>query len=193
MVWRVAEGVAGRAVMGALQVAHVVTRDESSSATTSEATGSAQATRTRPQDTEADRPKQPRRTERAGAPAPDSPPSAPSIASPPIASPPIARRPTSPQEMPPPAVPEPVHVSEEPELVREEAEAGAEDGAGASITINPPWEGYDRLGARDVITRLSGADAAELAAVQLYESSNRSRQTVLDAVRRQLKAANARG
>jgi hypothetical protein len=93
----------------------------------------------------------------------------------------------------PPVVPEPAHVSEEPELVREEAEIGAEDGAGASITINPPWEGYDRLGARDVIARLSGADAAVLAAVQLYESSNRSRQTVLVAVQRQLKAANGSG
>jgi hypothetical protein len=188
MVWRVAEGVAGRAVMGALQVAHVVTRDESSSAAPPESTGSAEATRARREDSEVDRPKQPRRTERADSSAPASPPSAPSTASPPIVS-----RPASAQETPPPAVPEPVHVSEEPELVREEAEAGAEDGAGASITINPPWEGYDRLGARDVIARLTGADAAELAAVQLYESSNRSRQTVLEAVRRQLKAANGRG
>jgi hypothetical protein len=96
-------------------------------------------------------------------------------------------------EEPPPPVPEPVHVSEEPELVREEAEIGAEEGAGASITIDPPWEGYDRLGARDVIARLSGADAAVLAAVQLYESSHRSRQTVLVTVQRQLKAANGSG
>jgi hypothetical protein len=97
-----------------------------------------------------------------------------------------------PEETPAP-VPEPVHVSEEPELVREEAEVGAEEGAGAAITIDPPWEDYDRLGARDVIARLSDADAAELAAVQLYESSKRSRQTVLDAVQRQLKAANGSG
>jgi hypothetical protein len=86
-----------------------------------------------------------------------------------------------------------VHVSEEPELIREEAEPGAEEGAGASVTINPPWDGYQRMAARQVIARLEGASAAELAAVQLYESSNRSRQTVLEAVERRLKAPNGRG
>ena len=80
-----------------------------------------------------------------------------------------------------------------PRAVREEAEPGAEDGAGASVTIRPPWEGYEHMGAREVIARLGDASAAELAAVQLYESSNRSRQTVLEAVERRLKAANGRG
>jgi hypothetical protein len=49
------------------------------------------------------------------------------------------------------------------------------------------------MGARQVIDRLGDASPAELAAVQLYESSNRSRQTVLEAVERRLKAANGRG
>lgn len=182
MAWRVAEGVAERAVMGALQVAHLVTRDDSPSAAPPEPAPSGQATRVRPERTETPPPPRPRVADSPPPVAPPAPPSEPT----PIVSGPV------PEETPP-VVPEPAHVSEEPELVREEAEIGAEDGAGASITINPPWEGYDRLGARDVIARLSGADAAVLAAVQLYESSNRSRQTVLVAVQRQLKAANGSG
>jgi hypothetical protein len=93
-------------------------------------------------------------------------------------------------EAPPPIVQEPVHVSEEPVLVREEAEAGAEDGAGAQLTVVEPWNGYARMSARDVIARARRATAAELAAVRLYEVRHRSRQTVLAAVDRQLKLAS---
>ena len=82
---------------------------------------------------------------------------------------------------------EPVHVSEEPELVREVAEPGAEDGAGASVTVLEPWSGYAHMNAREVIARAGQASPAELAAVRLYESRHRSRQTVLAAVDRQLK------
>ena len=85
---------------------------------------------------------------------------------------------------------QPVHVSEEPELVREVAEAGAEDGAGAAITVAEPWNGYGRMSAKDVIARARAGNAAELAAVRLYESRHRSRQTVLAAVDRQLKLAS---
>jgi hypothetical protein len=90
---------------------------------------------------------------------------------------------------PPPATPieEPAHVSEEPELVEEVAEPGAEDGAGAELHIREPWEGYRDMSAREIGARLVGASTAELAAVQLYESANRSRQTILSAVARQLK------
>lgn len=93
---------------------------------------------------------------------------------------------------PPPAEPgtvEPTHVSEEPVLVREEAEPGAEEGAGASVNVREPWDGYGKLSARDVVDRLTGATAAEIAAVQLYEMAHRSRQTVLQAAERQLKSA----
>jgi hypothetical protein len=93
----------------------------------------------------------------------------------------------------PPETPEviaPVHVSEEPELVREVAEPGAEHGAGATITVAEPWNGYGRLGAKDVVARARSADRAELAAVRLYEARHRSRQTVLAAVDRQLKLSN---
>lgn len=89
-----------------------------------------------------------------------------------------------------PLVEEPVHVSEQPELVREEAEPGAEEGAGAEVTVSEPWEGYGRMNAREVIARARSANVAELAAVRLYESSHRARQTVLAAVDRQLKTAN---
>src|SRR5690349_8210050 len=65
---------------------------------------------------------------------------------------------------------EPVHVSEEPVLVREEAEPGAEDGAGAAVTVIEPWNGYAQMNARDVIDRARQAGPAELAAVRLYES-----------------------
>jgi hypothetical protein len=48
------------------------------------------------------------------------------------------------------------------------------------------------MNARDVIARLSGEAPAVLGAVALYESAHRSRQTVLDAVEREHKAAQAR-
>ena len=77
--------------------------------------------------------------------------------------------------------------------MREEAEPGAEDGAGAAVRVQPPWEGYERMAAREVIARLGDATPAELAAVELYERTHRSRQTVLEAAERRLKAANGRG
>lgn len=102
----------------------------------------------------------------------------------------VAPSPEIQTEKPTPLVEEPAHVSEEPELVREEAEPGAEDGAGAAITVIEPWNGYARMSAKDVITRARDANQAELAAVRLYESRHRSRQTVLAAVDRQLKLGN---
>ena len=104
-----------------------------------------------------------------------------------------AEPPRQPRPSPPPSpygapvVEEPVHVSEEPELVRESAEPGAEDGAGAQLTVMEPWNGYARMNAREVIARARQAGPAELATVRLYESRHRSRQTVLAAVDRQLK------
>ena len=47
--------------------------------------------------------------------------------------------------------------------------------------------------ARQVIERLADATAAELAAVQLYESINRDRQTVHTAAERNLKSKTGRG
>jgi hypothetical protein len=85
---------------------------------------------------------------------------------------------------------EPVHVSEEPVLAAEVAEPGAEDGAGAQVRVDEPWSGYRKLSAQDIIARVSDADPAELAAIQLYESTTQGRQTVLSAVERQLALIN---
>jgi hypothetical protein len=85
---------------------------------------------------------------------------------------------------------EPRHVSEEPELVEEVAEPGAEDGAGAEVHVEEPWEGYRRMRAKEVIARLGNASAAELTAVRLYESGNQGRQTVLSAVEHSLRTGD---
>jgi hypothetical protein len=86
-----------------------------------------------------------------------------------------------------------VHVSEEPTLVEEFAEPGAEDGAGAQVTIAEPWDGYAHLNAKEVIARVSDANAVELAAVQLYEAAHRNRETVMTVVERELRAKSGRG
>ena len=104
---------------------------------------------------------------------------------------PVAENPVEWAEDPPaPLVEQPAHVSEEPELVQESAEPGAEEGAGADITVAEPWEGYGRMSAKDVIDRARTANVAELATMRLYEARHRARQTVLAAVDRQLKLAN---
>ena len=90
----------------------------------------------------------------------------------------------------PPAVPDeliPDHVDEEAVLVAEAAEEGAEDGAGAELHVDPPWDGYDRMTAADIRDRLSAGTAAQAAAVELYESMGKHRRTVLDAAERALK------
>jgi hypothetical protein len=82
----------------------------------------------------------------------------------------------------------PEHVSEEAVLVEEFAEPGAEEGAGPEVHIEEPWDGYESMNAKDVIARLAASNAAELAAVALYERGHRGRQTVLAAVERALRA-----
>jgi hypothetical protein len=113
----------------------------------------------------------------------------------PEVSPPAGPVEVAPAPVEEPAEPEAeaVHVSEEPELVQEVAEAGAEDGAGAQVTVAEPWEGYAGLNAKDVIDRLAAASPEELAAVSLYESTHQSRQTVLTAVERQLQLSSRGG
>ncbi len=120
--------------------------------------------------------------------------------------PPPAPRPREPRPpAPPPSPPsttgattatevaEPAHVSEDPVLVEEFAEPGAEDGAGAELHVAEPWPGYERINAKQVIARLADASPAELAAVQLYERVNRNRQTILTAVARELQGASGSG
>jgi hypothetical protein len=190
LVLRTAEGVVGRAAMGAMQIVGAVKRGDTSSghengnAATSSPSGSSAVSEP---------------SSAASAPSPSRGTSAPRTPPRPRETTPAPERPTpivsapQPQDVEQPLTPEPVHVSEEPELVREEAEPGAEDGAGASVRVQPPWEGYERMAAREVIARLGDASPAELAAVELYERTHRSRQTVLEAAERRLKAANGRG
>ena len=90
----------------------------------------------------------------------------------------------------PPAVPDeliPDHVDEEVVLVAEVAEEGAEDGAGAELRVEAPWDGYDRMTAADIRDRLAAASPVEAAAVELYESAGKNRRTVVDAASRALR------
>ncbi|MBV8430709.1 MAG: hypothetical protein JO244_06080 [Solirubrobacterales bacterium] len=102
-------------------------------------------------------------------------------------------RPPTPPPPDRPAEPEPLHVSEEPALVEEFAEPGAEDGAGAEVHFEEPWDGYAHMNAKQILARVNSGTPAELAAVQLYETSHRGRQTILNAVERELRRANGHG
>src|SRR4051794_29707574 len=70
---------------------------------------------------------------------------------------------------------EPAHIDDEPELVAEFSDPGAEEGAGAELHVDEPWHGYRSMSAADVRERVAVAEAAELAVVQLYESTHRKR------------------
>jgi hypothetical protein len=85
---------------------------------------------------------------------------------------------------------EPAHVSEEPELVEEFAEPGAEEGAGAQLRIIEPWDGYNEMTAADIIERLGSASREELATVELYELAGRNRKSVVAAAQRALRQAS---
>jgi hypothetical protein len=113
-------------------------------------------------------------------PAPPAPPEA--RTTPPVRS--------APAPAPAPAPP-PAHVSREPELVDASADPGAEQGPGATVRIDEPWAGYRQMTAPDVIDRLTGASAEELAAAALYERAHRGRKTVLAAADRELRRQTA--
>jgi hypothetical protein len=93
---------------------------------------------------------------------------------------------------PPPTEPsrpaEPAHVSEEPELVAETAETGAEDGAGAEVAVDEPWPGYDQMTAADIEERLLAEGPETAAAVSLYEASRKGRASILEAASRTMTA-----
>ena len=114
------------------------------------------------------------------APPVDEPASA-SVAAPPTVTP--AAEPTV-----PPTADEPVHVGEEPELVAEAAETGAEDGAGAEVAVGEPWPGYDEMTAADIEDRLLTEGPETVAAVSLYEASHKSRASILEAASRTMTA-----
>jgi hypothetical protein len=97
------------------------------------------------------------------------------------------RRPERREPEPPPEPAPPEHVDEEPVLTAEFAEEGAEDGAGAEVHVDEPWEGYAEMKVSEVTARLASASNTELAAVQLYESSHRKRSSVLRDVEERLR------
>ncbi|HEX4734569.1 MAG TPA: hypothetical protein VH247_09170 [Thermoleophilaceae bacterium] len=107
----------------------------------------------------------------------------------PTAAPPVTRdAPPAFAEQPP----EPAHIDDEPELVAESSDPGAEEGAGAELHVDEPWHGYRSMSAADVRDRVALADPAQVAIVQLYESTHRKRRTVLEAAeRRGRELANA--
>jgi hypothetical protein len=107
-----------------------------------------------------------------------------------VEPPPRAEAASAPADSPP-AVPDeliPDHVDEEVVLVAEVAEEGAEDGAGPELHIDEPWEGYDRMAAVEVCDRLTAGTAELAAAVELSESTRRSRRSVLEAAERALRS-----
>ena len=91
------------------------------------------------------------------------------------------------------AEPEPAHITEQPELVGAVADPGAEGGAGATVHVREPWEGYKRMRADDVVDRIAAATTAELAAIELFETAGKRRVTVLEAVERQLRVSHGSG
>jgi hypothetical protein len=88
----------------------------------------------------------------------------------------------------PPVAPEPAHVSEEPELVAEVADLGAEEGAGAEVHVDEPWEGYDRMSAAAIRGRLRMEGAAVAGTVRLYEAAHKGRSSVLEEAGRRTNA-----
>jgi hypothetical protein len=95
----------------------------------------------------------------------------------------------------PPAEPplEEEHVDEGAVLVAEAAEAGAEDGAGAELQVEEPWEGYDQMSAEEVGLLLDEAGREALAAVELYEATTKNRGSILEITERRLREATPPG
>jgi hypothetical protein len=104
---------------------------------------------------------------------------------PPREEPPAQRGPSPPPRREPPLEEE--HVDEGAVLVAEVAETGAEDGAGAELEIQEPWDGYDEMTADQIVDVISDAGRESLAAVELYEAMNKNRHTVLEAAERRLR------
>jgi hypothetical protein len=103
----------------------------------------------------------------------------------PATEPPAVSEPATPE---PPAADEPVHIGEEPELVAESAETGAEEGAGAQVDVDEPWPGYGEMNAADIEDRLLTEGPEAAAAVSLYEASHKGRASILEAASRTMTA-----
>jgi type IV secretory pathway VirB10-like protein len=113
-------------------------------------------------------------------------PAEPAAAEPASAEPAAAEPAPAEPESPDTLAPEPV-AAEPAVLVESFADAGAEDGAGATVEVHEPWKGYADMNAHEVIHRLSGASPEEAAVVELYERQHGTRKTVLAAAERRLR------
>jgi hypothetical protein len=74
-----------------------------------------------------------------------------------------------------------------PEVVAQFAEPAAEDGAGAQLDVEEPWDGYAEMNASAIISRIDQSDPAELAVLELYEQTHKKRQTVMSAAAKRLR------
>ena len=72
----------------------------------------------------------------------------------------------------------PRHVDSDPTL---SYEAGPAGDVGATVHVDAPWDGYDRMRATEIVARLRSADAATRAVVRLYERQGKARSSVLAA------------
>ena len=82
--------------------------------------------------------------------------------------------------------PETGHVDTPLELVAEQADPGAEEGAGPEIQVEEPWPGYDRMATPELTERLHEASDEVAAVVDLYERMHRDRRPVREAAARAL-------
>jgi hypothetical protein len=117
---------------------------------------------------------------------PDAPaPPGPAVVEPPAPPPPVAE-PPAPRPTTPTA--EPDHLEERPVLAAEVAEAGAEEGAGAQVHVDQPWEGYGGMTAAQISDRLANADPEVAAVVKLYEAANKRRRSVIEMADRRMRS-----
>jgi hypothetical protein len=84
----------------------------------------------------------------------------------------------TPPEPPIPAMGDNGHVDREATVVES---IGPAADVGSAITVDEPWDGYDRMAATAVIERVRGSDPATKAVVRLYEQQHKARATVLRA------------
>ena len=64
-----------------------------------------------------------------------------------------------------------------PEVVETEGSATPS----ATITVDEPWTGYDKMRAPEIVARLKESDDATKAVVRLYEQTTKKRKTILSA------------
>lgn len=110
----------------------------------------------------------------------------------PARTPDVPARPAA-RPPPPPLPDEAKIVDDEAVLVAEFGEAGAEEDAGAQVSVDEPWKGYDRMNVPAVKKRLATAGRELVGAVVLYESFGKKRSSIAQAAERRLKQLSRPG